>query len=82
MKKDELKARFSELLKQYPPMDEIDRLFEKAIQSGALDLETDPMADYRLAKIIYHAILLNMAAQCCPYSPENRREAENLLLFL
>ncbi|MBS1528225.1 MAG: hypothetical protein JST19_21445 [Bacteroidetes bacterium] len=82
MKRDELKARFSELLAQYPPIEEIERLFEKALQSGALNLESDPMTDYRLAKIIYHAILLNMAEQCRPYSPENRKEAENLLLFL
>ena len=82
MKRDALKARFNELLAQYPPADEINRLFEKALECGALDLETDPIADYRLAKIIYHAILLNMAAQCRPYSPENRRKAENLLLFL
>ena len=82
MKRDELKARFSELLEKYPPMEEIYRLFEKALDSGALVLDSDPLQDYRLAKIIYHAILLNMAEQCRPFSPENRREAENLLLFL
>ena len=82
MKRDELKARFSELLDKYPPMEEIDRLFEKAVNSGALDLENDPLVDYRLAKIVYHTILLNMAEQCRPFSADNRKEADNLLLFL
>ena len=82
MKRDALKARFSELLEQYPPMEEIERLFEKAVDSGAIDIMNDLPSDYRLAEIVYHAILLNMAAQCRPYSEKNRREADNLLLFL
>ncbi len=82
MKKDELRERFTELLTLHPPLAEIDKLFAKALDSGALDLNNDPIIDYRLAKIIYHAILLNMAEQCRPYSADNRKEAENLLLFL
>ena len=51
MKRDALKARFSELMEKYPPMDEIARLFEKAVDSGAIDIENDPLTDYRLAKL-------------------------------
>ena len=82
MKKDELRTKFTELLTMHPPLTEIEKLLEKALNSGALDLDSDPIMDYRLAKIVYHAILRNMAEQCRPYSPENRKEAENLLLFL
>ena len=76
-----LKQRFEELLADYQPMQEIERLYQKAVASGILD--TAHMEDgLALPKIICYAILQKMAFDCAPLHPENRKKAEDLLLFL
>ncbi|WP_191967982.1 hypothetical protein [Rhizosphaericola mali] len=57
MTRKELTQRFKELMQQNPPQAEIENLFKKALECGALDLESEPPEDYRLAKIIYYCIL-------------------------
>jgi len=42
--------------------------------------ETD--GDYRMAKVIWYAILLKLQQDALPFHPDNRKEAENLALFL
>ena len=82
MTKEDLKERFSELLTQNPPLSEIEKLFNKALNSGALDYESDLEPDYRLAKIIYHSILCSIADQWQPITKDNREIANNLKKFL
>lgn len=82
MTRKELTQRFKELMQQNPPQAEIENLFNKAVECGALDLENEPPEDYRLAKIIYYSILSTMAQQWQPLTAENKQEAENLKLFL
>lgn len=82
MTKEDLKERFKELVKQNPPLLEIEKLFNKALDSGALDYENDLEQDYRLAKIIYHAILCTMADQWQPVTKENKQAAANLQKFI
>ncbi|QES88943.1 hypothetical protein [Rhizosphaericola mali] len=82
MTHEEQKQRFKELMQQNPPQAEIEKLFKKAVESGALDLANEPPEDYRLAKIIYHCILSTMAQHWQPQTTENKQEAENLKLFL
>lgn len=82
MTKEDVKERFKELMKQNPPLTEIERLFNKALNSGALDYENDLEQDYRLAKIIYHAILCTMADQWQPITKENKGASANLQKFI
>lgn len=82
MTKEDLKKRFKELIKQHPPLTEIEKLFNKALNSGALDYENDLEQDYRLAKIIYHAILCTMADQWQPITKENKEAVANLQKFI
>jgi len=82
MNSKRLKEKFDEIVNDYQPSAEMDRLFNKALESEILDLDEKTIEDYRLAKIIWYAILLKMAADCRPLDPQNRKEAENLLLFL
>jgi hypothetical protein len=82
MKKKRLKAIFDEIVADYQPLAEMERLYSKAVNSGALDIENEAEEDYRLPKIILYAILVKMAADCKPLHPANLREAETLLLFL
>ena len=82
MTKEDLKERFKELLKQNPPLIEIEKLYNKAVDSGALDYENDLELDYRLAKIIYHAILSAMADQWKPLTKENKEASYNLQKFI
>ena len=69
-------------MQQNPLQEEIERLFKKAVKSDALDFEKELPEGYRLAKIIYHSILYTMAQEWQPLTAENRKEAENLKLFL
>lgn len=78
----ELTERFAVLMHRNPPNGEIERLFKKALQSGALDIENELPDDYRLPKIIYYTILCTMAEEWKPLIEENRKEAENLKRFL
>lgn len=82
MKKEEVKKRFKELLLQNPPLHEIENLFTKALESGALDYENENERNYRIAKTIYHAILCTMADQWTPHAKENKEESANLQKFL
>lgn len=82
MTKEHLKNRFKELIDANPPLKEIEELFNKALDSGALDYEKEFEQDYRLAKIIYHAILCTMVDQWVPYDKANKDESTNLQLFL
>lgn len=82
MTKEDLKKRFKEFMKQNPPLTEIERLFNKALNSGALDYENDLEQDYRLTKIIYHTILCTMADQWQPITKENKEAAANLQKFI
>ncbi|REC79453.1 hypothetical protein DRF60_06415 [Chryseobacterium elymi] len=82
MTQAELKDNFRALLAINPPLKEIEELFYKAVNSGALDFEDEQQDSYRTAKIIYHAILCTMAAQWFPLAKENWEEAESLKKFL
>jgi len=71
-----------ELLAANPLHNTITELFNKALACGALDIKDEPATDYRLPKIILYAILCTMADDWQPYHESNRKEAENLKLFL
>jgi len=77
-----LKIRFDALLAEYDLTKEIDRLYQKAVDSGALDITGETELDYRMAKVIWYAILLKLQQDALPFHPDNRKEAENLALFL
>jgi hypothetical protein len=79
---EKLKIKFDELINDYQPSAEIERLYHKAIASGILDISGETADDFRLPKIICYAVLQKMAADCRPLDPENRKLAEDLLLFL
>jgi len=82
METAQLKTRFDELLVEYDLKKEIDRLFQKAVHSGALNISGETDGDYRMAKVIWYAILLKLQQDALPFHPDNRKEAENLALFL
>lgn len=81
MNRIELKKRFDELLEDYQPQQEIERLYQKAITIGILGIE-EAEDKLTLPKIIWYAILLKMTKDCAPLHPENRKKAEDVLLFL
>ncbi|RYY22606.1 MAG: hypothetical protein EOP41_07035 [Sphingobacteriaceae bacterium] len=68
MTNEELKQRFRKLMATNQPLNEITTLFNQALDCPELKIKEDNGNDYRLAKIIWHAMLLEMAEQCCPYS--------------
>jgi len=78
MTKDDVKERFEELLREHPPLTRIEELFNKALSSGSMDYESDLEQNYRLAKIIYHAILCTMADQWQPVTRVNKEASRNL----
>lgn len=82
MTKQQLINNFKTLLTINPPLAEIERLFLKAVQSGALRYGEEEEDSYKTAKIIYHAILSSMADTWLPIVKENRDEAKNLKIFL
>lgn len=82
MTREQLAEVFKGLLIANPPKSEIERLFVKAIDSGVLDYENDEEDSYRVAKIIYYAILCQMAEQWKPLTTSNRLESEKLKLYL
>ena len=75
MKNEELKGRFKELMAYNQPLNEITDLFEQAMDCPALDIAGDTEEGYRLAKIIWHAILSEMAEQCMLYTQSSREQA-------
>ncbi len=82
METTQLKARFDELLAEYDLTKEIDRLYQKAVESGALNITGEKDGDYRMVKVIWYAILSKLLQDALPFHPDNRKEAENLALFL
>ncbi|RQO37739.1 hypothetical protein DBR39_12680 [Chryseobacterium sp. KBW03] len=82
MTQAELKENFSEMIAGNPPLKKIEELFFKAVNSGALNYEDEEQNSYRIAMIIYHAILYTMAKDWMPLVKENIEEAENLKKFL
>lgn len=82
MTKENLKERFKALMRQNPPLNEIEKLFDKALNSGAVDYEKELGEDYRLVKIIYHAILCAMADQWQPIVKDNKEVSVNLQKFI
>lgn len=82
MTQEQLQDNFRTLMTINPPLKEIEELFFKAVQSGALNYEDEEPDSYRTAKIIYHAILCTMATQWFPLVQENWEDAENLKKFL
>jgi hypothetical protein len=82
MEQQELKKRFDKLLAEYQLPQQIERLYQKAVECGALDIAGETGDDYRLAKIIWHAIALKLREESIPYHADNRILAQNLSLFL
>ena len=81
METAQLKERFNELLTEYNLPEQIERLYQKAVDSGALDIANESGEDYRVAKIIWYAILLKLREDAVPFHPDNRKQAQNLSLF-
>lgn len=81
MTKEELEQRFNELLEINPLELTVKGMFYLALESGAIDITNEP-DNYRLPKIILHAILCEMADQYKPLDAGNRKDAENLKLFI
>ncbi|ANF52933.1 hypothetical protein A0O34_21475 [Chryseobacterium glaciei] len=82
MTTEQLKEQFLGLLTINPPNSEIGLLFNRAVESGVLDYENEEEESYRTAKIIYHAILCEMAQHWKPLDPINRSDAEKLKRYL
>ena len=82
METAQLKERFNELLTEYNLPEQIERLYQKAVDSGALDIANESGEDYRVAKIIWYAILLKLREDAVPFHLDNRKQAQNLSLFL
>ncbi|MBT2621947.1 hypothetical protein [Chryseobacterium sp. ISL-6] len=82
MNNAQLTEKLKELLDINPPKSEIARLFMKAIDSGVLNYEAEEEDSYRTAKIIYHAILCEMAEQWKPLTPSNLMESKKLKVYL
>lgn len=78
MTNDELKERFKELMAYNQPLNEITVLFEQALDCPALDIAGDTEEGFRLAKIIWHAILSEMAEQCTLYTESSRELSAGL----
>lgn len=82
MQKEELKQRFDELLNEYQLPEQIERLYQKAVDCGVIDIAGETEKDYRLAKIIWYAILLKLREDSVPFHSDNRKLAQDLSLFL
>jgi len=82
MEREEFKQQFMELLKRNNPLNDIGQLFDKAVASGAIYIAGEPPDSLRLCKIVYYAILCEISAAWRPLDRQDRREAENLRLFL
>ncbi|RKR80667.1 hypothetical protein BDD43_0799 [Mucilaginibacter gracilis] len=82
MEPEEFRIMFKSLMAANSPLTAIEELYNKAVASGAIYLAGEPKDSYRLAKIVYYAILCEMCEQWRPLNGQNRKEAENLRLFL
>jgi len=81
MTTQQLTEQLAGLLHANHPLREIERLFVKAIESGVLNYENEEEDSYRTAKIIYHAILCEMAEHWKPIAPSNRKQVKNLRVY-
>jgi len=77
MTNEELKERFKELMAYNQPLSEITTLFEQALDCPEINIKEEA-DDYRLAKIIWHAMLMEMAEQCLLYTKSSRGQASKL----
>jgi len=77
MTNEELKERFKELLSYNQPLCEITTLFEQALDCPELNIK-EQADDYQLTKIIWHAMLMEMAEQCILYTKSSREQAAKL----
>ncbi len=77
MTNEELQQRFEELMAYNRPLTEITTLFEQALDCPELEIE-EQADDYHLTKIIWHAMLLEMAEQCILYTKSSREQASKL----
>jgi len=78
----EFKIKFHLFLLQNAPLKVFEELLNKVIKSGAIDIEKEQTHSYRLVKIVYYAILCEMAEQWKPAFDKDLIEAENLRRFL
>ncbi|EHQ24272.1 hypothetical protein [Mucilaginibacter paludis] len=82
MERIEFIAQFKSFLIMNDPAIEIERLFIKAIGSGAVNISREPPGSYRLCMIVYAAILHHIASDWEPSGNENQQELRNLQSFL
>ncbi|RKT01762.1 hypothetical protein BCF58_0986 [Chryseobacterium defluvii] len=82
MTQEQLKDNFRVLLTINHPLREIEELFLKSVQCGALNYSEEEEDSYRTAKIIYHSILCKMASRWQPLAQENKNDSANLQKFL
>lgn len=79
MEKDMIKERFAELMNANPPLKEIERLVNIALDSGHLIEGENQEAIYGNAKILWFAILSAMAEQWLPLCGDNLKTAKRLI---
>lgn len=77
----ELRMLFKELLQRNNIIAEIERLFERALITGAINYENDDPENFRVPKIILNAILLEICERL-PLDDDCKKEAQNLQKFL
>lgn len=82
MTKEQLEERFNELLEYNHLEQTVKGMFYLVLESDAIDITSEPERDYRLPKIILHAIFQELANVWRPAFNENRQEAEKIKLFL
>ena len=79
MTKAQLRKKIKELIRKGKP--EVDRMLEKAINSGAIDIE-GAEDNYLLPKIILSALYSELAWQYEPLTKEGKAEVKNLKRFI
>ena len=77
--KEGVKARTMELLRNHSNL--IEEKIDKALNCGAINIE-DYDEDYELPRIILHAVMKAMVDETRPLYNSNRKESDNLYLFL
>ncbi|MBN9294270.1 MAG: hypothetical protein J0G96_09850 [Flavobacteriia bacterium] len=82
MTKDELKERFKRFFEANPPLEEIEELLNEILNLSVLDYKHDKGEDYRIVKIIYHAILCKMAKHWELASEENKKVSADIQKYI
>lgn len=82
MTKDELRERFKRFMDVNPPLEEITELLNEILNLSVLDYRHDNGEDYRIVKIIYHAILCKMAKDWELASEENKRVSADIQKYI